>query len=1331
MKSPFSRFFLIVLLAARAGLPVAQNPFASADFFGKESGLSATIYCMVQDREGFYLVGAQNGLFQFDGLKARQIFLISEENTGIDHVSDLEYDAATNSIWLCSEQGIYQYDLGQKTAKRFDPKAYFPAGEISLRKECIFQDRQGLWWGDLQVNGLSCFDPAKNTVERYVVPDSLLGPHGAFALTNTVLNVAQDARNDSIIWAGTRKGLIRVNKVLKTFQYIQYRHPDFALEHISNAMTCLYSHPNGRLYIGTWNGGLLEYDPDGRQFRQFFPDPKGFDQYQEANHIYHIIPDGADGLWVTAHLGICRFNIPDARFSLIKKGGFLSYKDPAGNFWACKEVLVRFDRMQNDLPLFPAPAGEINLFQVDSAGQLIFCKQGGQPGVLVFDPARQQLRGLPFPGNNKPFTDGSILALTASGLLANDMEKLYLLPKGGSGFIRMDYALPVEAGWFTAKSMPDGGVVIAGDHGYLFHFGPELRTPELYPPPKVDGPAKRLRDNFSVLAVDPSGRAWLRSAAGFSIFDPRKRKFYDYAYSQMPDRIFPDIRGFCLDKQGRMWCISPNKLGWLDPARPEQGLQKCYGAHNGFQFVSNQRLRTNERGHIWFSTFRGLVRFDPQTETYQLYPAAGRDMTFLPDGRAVFNSIDGITIVHPDAIPLDTAAPRPYVTWVKVFDREKPLVGGWLSPREIRLAPHENFLSIGFSALGFYRQSDYLFAYQLVGINDDWVQSDPNNMVAAYTALPGGSYTFRLKVRDNTGRWSAPYQLRIYIATPWYKTWPAWLLYAGLAVLLARLWLRHRDRQLLMQQKLLEEKRETERLKELDTFKNRFFTNMTHELRTPLTVVLGMTDDLEAEANQERTVHEIKTRLLQSLPLIRRNGQRLLDLVNQIMELARLDAGSMPVQLERGDVMHHLRILVEAFHSFAVSQKIGLQFYADPERLDMDIDPELLQRIVSNLVSNALKYTPEYGNVLVLAKTQVDAAQGEQLLLEVRDSGVGIPPEQIPHVFDRFYQGNMPPLRGEESSGVGLALVKEIVQLLRGRVELESAIGQGSIFRVWLPVTREAAEKEARPMEAASVAAAGLYASHSAEPGLTEQPIALVIEDNADVLAYIRSCLTPYWNVLTARNGQEGLDLAREMLPDAIISDVMMPGLDGFALTQALKSELLTSHIPVLLLTAKSTRVDRLEGLSKGADDYLTKPFDKSELLIRLRNFYLQKLRWQSYATRVQSPDPFPPAERAFLDKVDAAIEKHLDEQDFKSEQLARAVALSRVQLHRKLSALAGVSTGLYIRRYRLKRANELLVSTDLPVSEVAWKVGFENLSWFSQAYRECFGESPRDTRKS
>ncbi|MCC6459621.1 MAG: helix-turn-helix domain-containing protein [Saprospiraceae bacterium] len=1320
-----SGFFLLF-----AGvLPLsAQHEFYNSQTFGKNIGFSARANSIAEDNEGIYWVGTENGLYRFDGAYARQVSKRPDQNEGFSIIQDLDFDAATNSLWICSSSGFCRYDLTTKQVEDFNPADFFPKGEITQRNKLAYQDRQGEWWGDLNVNGLAHYIPQRKQAEQFVVPEALLKGRNVANLANTILSVEQDSQHDSILWAGTRAGLIRVNKVTKSIQYFYFEHPNTAQAADANAMQRLLSHQNGRLYIGTWNGGLLEFDPATQRFRQFFPNLSGYEPHTTANLVHTLFLAGPEALWAGTGVGICRFDLREPGFSQVKKGKPLNYRDKKGNYWGFYDGLVLYERLRNQNPRIPFP--EAQEFRMDLATKKVYCKNFSTPGIWEFNTIDNSLRGLPLPGTGSKATNGSVLELTAMGLLTNDMERLYLLPKGESRFVPL-FTAPADAGWLSSVALPDGGALICGEQGYLIHFKPGNRTPALYPPDLVSGGNPDLKNGIWVTSVDQWGRAWVRASGGFLLFDSKNGQFLRFPYKEMPDKIFPDIRALCPDNQGRMWCAGPSELGYLDQAHPERGIVQRYKAAGGLDFTDIGYLQISPDGNIWVSCWNGLIRFTPASGSHRIYRPRTRTHSFLPDGNLLACYWDGFFITHPDSLLSDTTPPRPYATWFKVLDKEKTLLGSLFAPDEIRLSPQENFISIGFSALGFLLPSKYQFAYQLVGVNDDWVNADADNLVAAYTALPGGDYVFRLKVRNATGHWTQqPYELRIHIATPWYRSWLAWLAYAGLTIWAAWRWLRARERQLIVQQRLQEEQREAGRLKELDHFKNRFFTNITHEFRTPLTVILGVAADLESETRAQQTLPGLQTKVEGSLPLIRRNGQRLLELVNQMLALSRIDAGALPVQLLRNDVMPTLRILVEAFHSYAVSQKIGLQFHADPEHFEMDFDPELLQRLLSNLIANALKFTEEYGNVLVSAKPIREQEGSEWLQLEVRDSGIGIAPEHIPFLFDRFYQSGAAPLRGEESSGIGLALVKEIVNLLNGRIEVASTPERGSIFRVWLPVSRLAEKQQPEASGTTLAPALALPLPHNTEARSESLPLILVIEDNADVLDYIHSCLYPDWQVLTARNGTLGLAVAQAELPDVIISDVMMPGMDGFALTAAIKADLRTSHIPVLLLSAKSTRADIIEGLSKGADDYLVKPFDKTELLLRLRNFHQQQLRWQNKPAAPEAPDPMPPAERSFLNKVDAAIEAQLDQLEFKAEHLARALALSRVQLHRKLTALTGASTGLYIRRYRLQRARQLLETTDLPVSEVAWKVGFENLSWFSQAYREEFGISPRETRQ-
>ncbi len=520
----------------------------------------------------------------------------------------------------------------------------------------------------------------------------------------------------------------------------------------------------------------------------------------------------------------------------------------------------------------------------------------------------------------------------------------------------------------------------------------------------------------------------------------------------------------------------------------------------------------------------------------------------------------------------------------------------------------------------------------------------------------------------------------------------------------------------------LEEK--AERLRELDRFKSRFYTNITHEFRTPLTVIKGMAGQLKGQ-------EKAKT-------LIQRNSDRLLQMVNQLLDLSRLETNSLPVHWVQTDVIPYLNYLTESCHSLAGDKKINLAFFASEELLVMDFDEEKLQQILLNLISNAIRYTPVYGSVKVVAGRVLESGT-PYLELVVQDTGRGIAEEQLPRIFERFYRVDEMPAGAGEGAGIGLALVKELVQLLEGRIEVESAPGKGTLFRVLLPIHQRAPEKESPDWKTSVAAAQAGGSSAAPDPeappsGEGEGPLVLIIEDNADVVEYLSLCLADRYRLLTARNGQEGLERALEHIPDVVLCDVMMPELDGFETCRRLKEDRRTSHIPIILLTARATQENKVKGLTHGADAYLTKPFDKKELLVRLENLAALSQRLKDRLTASEaSAEPSSESEQreaAFLREVDQIIADNLHREEFNSYRLCRAVAMSRAQLHRKLKALTGWSTAAYIRMVRLRQAKSLLETTDLPVGEIALQVGFRSFSHFSRSFAKEFGISPSETRK-
>ncbi len=511
---------------------------------------------------------------------------------------------------------------------------------------------------------------------------------------------------------------------------------------------------------------------------------------------------------------------------------------------------------------------------------------------------------------------------------------------------------------------------------------------------------------------------------------------------------------------------------------------------------------------------------------------------------------------------------------------------------------------------------------------------------------------------------------------------------------------------------------ETKRLNELDQFKSRFYTNITHEFRTPLTVIKGMSGQIDG---QDR----VKA-------MIRRNSERLLEMVNQLLDLSKSENNQLALNWVHGDIIPFLRYLTESCHSVAGEKKINLAFFSKEEKLEMDFDEDKIQKILLNLLSNAIKFTPEYGSVKII--TSKESIEGRPYLsIEVKDTGKGISPEKLPHIFERFFQVDDTATRRHEGSGIGLALTKELVHTLKGNIEVTSQIQKGTVFKVILPVNKKAAQKIQNNFRQTTTAEPSSSAADNKTTSKKEKPHILIIEDNSDVRSYIVTCLQELYITSTARNGIIGLEKAYELIPDAIICDIMMPEMDGYEVCQKLKTDRRTSHIPIIMLSAKASQEDKVMGLEKGADAYLIKPFDQEELLMRLKNLthlsFKLREKLTSFLPTYETEKATEQREVSFLREVQEIIHNNLSNPSFDTNFLCQAIAMSRTQLHRKLKALTGQSTASYIRSIRLNEAKYLLEKTDLPIGEVVLKVGYKDFSHFSRSFAKEFGIKPSESR--
>lgn len=529
-----------------------------------------------------------------------------------------------------------------------------------------------------------------------------------------------------------------------------------------------------------------------------------------------------------------------------------------------------------------------------------------------------------------------------------------------------------------------------------------------------------------------------------------------------------------------------------------------------------------------------------------------------------------------------------------------------------------------------------------------------------------------------------------------------------------------------------EEQEKNQKLRELDQLKTKLFSNISHEFRTPLALIQGAATLSDQEDKSLIPLFGKGGRL----EMIATNSSRLLRLVNQMLDLSKMESGNLPVKFIQTDVVPIISYLVQSRRSYAEQKKISLQFISASDQLIMDIDFEKMEDIVLNLLHNAIKFTPCGGNVIVSLISM--ETNGQNILIKVKDTGIGIAEEHLEKIFDRFYQVDQ---NSTEGSGIGLTLTKEYVQLLGGDLTIHTKLNEGSIFSVVLPVKNQA---QLIPFEEL----VKNTFSENFDPTLNDDmlkrtqnedddksPLILVVEDNKELAYFLSSVLSSFFRVETAFDGQEGLQKALENIPDLIISDVMMPVMDGFELCDQLKNDFKTNHIPIILLTAKVDADSRLTGLKKGADDYLPKPFNTDELLVRIKNLIDIRERLKQKYSQVQPEEinaieTYSGLDKLFMDELNQMLNQHYTDEDFGIEEACSGMKVSRVQLHRKLIALTGLSASHFISKFRVDKATKLLVTTRMTVSEVAFEVGFHDSNYFSRIFSKIYGVSPGDYRK-
>jgi len=785
------------------------------------------------------------------------------------------------------------------------------------------------------------------------------------------------------------------------------------------------------------------------------------------------------------------------------------------------------------------------------------------------------------------------------------------------------------------------------------------------------------------------------------------------------------------DANNTLWI---GTLNGLNKFNSKANTFKVYNEDHGLTNGVVYAIQQDDSGLLWLSTNAGLFSFNPSEEQFINYNKndglQGNEFNLgasFKDANGVlyFGGTNGYNYFNPyDIGQLDRDGSLTF-TNVKINDTNhyfKALVNTDEGKNsQIKLSYNQFPFFLEFSDLDFDPKKNNNYVYKLLPNDTEWNNLQTRKEIQ-FLNMASGDYTLLVQGKTRGEIWaSEPLKLNLEVTPPWWKTHIAYSIYALL--LLSFVYTLYYFQ---LQKKLQEQ--QTQKLKELDALKTKLYTNITHEFRTPLTVIKGVASNLSDDFKKQKDDESVK-----SLKTIEHNSNAVLKLVNQMLDLTKIDKQKLNLKPVQADLTWYLKHIIAHFSSYAESKRIMLTFYSEENELICDFDANAVQKIMSNLISNAIKNSEENDQIIVHLKIKKNTLE-----IKVKDTGKGISEEHLASIFDRFYQVENTSEYTEEGSGIGLTLTKELVHLMKGDIQVESEVHAGTTFSVILPITNNAPKETLKERILDPLLTSSSLEDRTAETAKSlsnEKAIVLIVDDNTDILNLLQTSLKIHYNVISAVNGKLGIEQAIEHIPDIIISDIMMPEINGFELCKTLKNDERTSHIPIVLLTAKASDKDKIRGLSNGADAFITKPFNKAELFVRIQELIkLRTLLYQKFSS-ASSWDAIPnkdleDKDAAFMNKVLFYIEEHIDDASFNSMRLSRALQLSESQLYRKLKAITDASTAIFIRKVRLQKAKILLQNSEFTISEIAYQTGFNSPGWFSRAFKEEFGYAPNEMRK-
>ncbi len=1235
----------------------------------------------IDKQKNYYFYQSSVGIIKYD-VKTKKLITFKQTSNAnsLSKGNIVRLQSADDSFWVLFDSGLLER-FNEKTNRVDIRESYVRdnSADATITKS-IYIDNEGCPWiypgiGD---KGVLSFDIAQS---KWIYfggnRNEFRNPQDVLITTDFVRDVSQEKNGD--IWIGTDHGGICIyskkNRQLKVIR----NDPQNSNSLSQNSVISLYADNNGIMWAGTYKNGVCFYHPEMFKFEKspFFFYQHPMLENKDVNSLYE---DSKGNLWIgTNGSGLLRYSTANNEFQI--------YRNDVNNPGSISsDIITSSLEDKNNEMWFGTFLGGLNRFN-----------------------GKNFNRFLPDVNNNNSLSNKSIY-----GLVEDNRQNLWIGTLGG-GVDKLDSSRSVFSR-HNAENMP--GL----QSNYILSL---------------------FSKDKDVIYISTSNGVHILNTITNSITPVIKD-------AALTDKLSDVISTFAIfDSRGQLWIATDNGINIYNE---KQNSVKYINKENGLPSEQVVSLVEDNDGNIWVGTRNGLAcvycTLNEVTKEYE-YNIASFDVndglaSSIFNQNAIFKNKEGkiyigctkgYTVIDPQKIRFNELVPKPEFTGLIIGNEEITpgvkyknrvvLVESITQKKKIILKNTENNFSVFFSAMNYIHSEKNQFRYRLKGLDNEWIIT--RNGVISYSNLNFGTYELEIFASNNDNVWSAePLTLEIVIKPPFWLSWWALLLYIILALYLV--WflinfnLKKQKKKFDVEQQMLEARQ----LHEIDEMKFRFFTNISHEFRTPLTLIINPVEKLLQEVKSDKQKN--------LLTIIQRNTNGLLELVNQLLDFRKLENEKDKLNLSTGDIIAYVKDICYSFSDMASKKSVNYSFSTSISELKMEFDAEKMRKIVSNLLSNAFKFTPEKGKIDVsLSLNQETDDEMKTLKIVVSDSGIGIETNDLEHIFERFYRVENKENIHQTGTGVGLHIVSEYVKLYKGTITVESTKGKGSAFIVRIPVVQLIQEEIiSTGHDEATEPYKGLSEAENEQKN--KQPLMLIVDDNSDFKNFIASVFTDNYRILTAADGVEALKITLEKIPDLIISDVMMPNMDGYEFCRQVKEDIRISHIPIILLTAKTGEENKFAGLSAGAEEYISKPFKMDMLILKVNRII--KLQQQLHAQFKQKVAINPSEvevtsmDEKFVKKAVEFVEKNIGNPDFLVEDLCREMGISRVYFYKKILSLTDKTPSEFIRFIRLKRASTLLEKSQLFVNEVAYQVGFNDVKYFRKYFKEEFGLSPSDFKK-